>query len=219
MKFPKCAIPLFVPKSERITLIGTGFLARRRGEVGLVTAANVPIGIRPFATGGWVGWPHEVLAVTDLAGPPQPVQLFGEARGVRAPTFSYSLRNEATGYLHDMIGFFRSPNEPAIAALQEVFDVIDLETEPPPLTKGTVLTAVGYPDRGGATTWPYTSPRRSSGLFEHVGDDGLIEATFAPADGLHGGPVMTDRGAFVGMVAGSNGGSARIHSHQDLLSL
>lgn len=219
MKFPNSAIPVYVPKSDRITNIGTGFLARRRGEVGLVTAAHVPTGLRPFATGGWVGWPHELLTVPDPTGPAEPVQLFDSTQGVRAPAFSYAVRNEATGWLHDMLGFFGPEHEGAITALQEVFEVIDLETETPEPTKGTVLTAVGYPDRGGATKWPYGSPRRISGPVERIADDGLVEAAFTPSDGLLGGPVFTDNGDFVGMVVGTNGRAARIHSRQDLLGL
>ena len=219
MKFRKWAIPIYVPKSDRITNIGTGFLARRRGEVGLVTAAQVPLGIRPFATGGWVGWPPELQSVPDLKGSPQPIRMFEQERGVRVPTFSYSFRNEATGWLHDMIGFFGPAHEPAIAALEQVFDVIDLEAEAPDPARGTVVTALGYPDRGGATRWPYESPRRSSGQIEQVGEDGLLHAGLAPADGLVGAPVVTDKGDFVGMMVGSSGRSARIQSRRDLLGL
>ena len=219
VKLPRCAIPLYVPRSERVTNIGTGFLARRRGETGLVTAARVPIGIKPFATSGWVGWPQEILAVPDLEGPAQPVQLFDNTQGHRVPAFSFRHRNEVSGWLHDMIGFFEPLNEAAIATLEETFDVIDLEAEGTEPSKGTVLTALGYPDRGGVTTWPYSSPRRSSGAFERVGEAGLLEAAFLPGDGLVGGPVFSAKGDFVGMLAGSEDGSARILSREDLLEL
>jgi hypothetical protein len=219
VKLPRCAIPLYVTKSERITLIGTGFLARRKGEVGLVTAANVPIGIRPFATGGWVGWPHEILAVTDPTGSPQPVHLFQPEESVRAPVFSYRLRNEATGYLHDMLGFFDPIHEPAISALQDVYEVIDLDEEASEPHQGAVVTALGYPDRGGSTMWPYGSPRRTSGAVAQVTDDGLIEAALGAAGGFHGGPVFTDKGGFVGMVSEGDGRSGRIHPRAALLEL
>jgi hypothetical protein len=219
VKFRNCAIPLYVPKSERVTHIGTGFLASRRGEVGLMTAAHVPIGIKPFATSGWVGWPHEILSVPDPTGSAQPVQMFDPEQSLRAPAFSYSVRSEVTGYLHDMMGFFGPLHDPAITALQAVYDVIDLEAESPEPSKGTVLTALGYPDRGGATMWPYSSPRKSSGGFERVADDGLLEAALSVTGGFHGGPVFTDKGEFVGMVVGAHGSSAWLHSRGDLLSL
>jgi hypothetical protein len=219
VKFPSCAIPLYVPKSERTTLIGTGFLGRRGGEVGLLTAAHMPIGIQPFATAGWVGWPHEILSVPDPTGSPQPVHLFDPEQSARTPVFSYRVRSETTGFLHDMIGFFGPVHEPAISALEEVYEVIDLESESSEPSKGTALTALGYPDRGGATTWPYHSARRSSGPFERVADDGLLEAAFAPADGLLGGPVFTDKAEFVGMVVGAEDGAARIHGRAELLAL
>ena len=219
VKFRKWAIPVYVPKSERITNIGTAFLVRRHGEVGLVTAAHVPIGMRPFATGGWVGWPHELLSVPDPTGSVQPLQMFDQPQGVRTPAFSYSFRNETTGWLHDMIGFFGPAHEDAITALRNVFDVVDLDMESTEPAKGTVVTALGYPDRGGATVWPYGSPRRSSGPVERVAEDGLLEAAFTPGDGLAGGPVVTDKGDFVGMVVGTRDRSARIQPRRDLLSL
>ena len=219
MKFRKCAIPLYVPKSERITYIGTGFLARRRGEVGLLTAAHVPLGIRPFETAGWVGWPHEMLAVPDLEDAPLAVQMFASSENGRAPAFSYEFRNEATGYLRDMLGFFDPVNAEAIDALQETFEVIDLESETSEPKKGAVVMALGYPDRGGESTWPYASPRRCTGPFERVADDGLLEATIGATEGFAGAPAFTEGGEFVGMVAETSGGSARIHSRQDLLSL
>ena len=211
------AIPVY-SKNGATTHIGTGFLGERRGELGLLTAARVPLGRQPFATSDWVGWPTTLFASVVPGVTDEPIQLLVGDSGARRPSFSYVLSNPASGYLVDMIGVFGTADVPALERLAESFEVVHLESEASSPEPGTDLTVRGFPDRGGSTTWPYESSRKATGPLERITEDGLLEARITLADGFCGAPVFAASG-FVGMVSQNRDGACRILPTDVLVTL
>ena len=116
----------------RTTRIGTGFLAERDGEIGLITTARFLLGRQPYATGGWAGWPTRMLAsvVPGEHVESIPLVVVGD-RGTRRATFSYVVRNPGSGLLADMIGFFDTADVPALERLADEFEAVSLRPDQP----------------------------------------------------------------------------------------
>ena len=157
------AIPVYCPMGPT-TRIGTGFLAERDGEVGLLTTARFLFGRQPYATSGWAGWPTTMLAsvVPGVHVESIPLVIAGE-RGKRRATFTHVVRNPASGYMADMIGFFSTTDVPALERLADEFEAVALRPDQPPPPLGAELTVRGFPDRGGSSRWPYETSRKASG--------------------------------------------------------
>ena len=212
------AIPVHSPMGST-THIGTGFLAERGGELGLLTTARFLLGRQPFASPDWVGWPTTMFASVVPGVQVESIPLLVAERGTRRPTFSYVVRNPASGYLADMIGFFSTADVPALERLADAFDVVELQPEQSAPAPGAALTARGFPDRGGSSPWPYETSRTASGRLDRIRDDGVLEASMTVSEGFRGAPTFTDGGDFVGMVCEAGQGSCRILPAEQLLTL
>ena len=218
MAHVRFAIPVYCPMG-RTTRIGTGFLAERDGEVGLLTTARFLLGRQPYATGGWAGWPTTMLASVVPGEHVESIPLVVGEGGVRRATFSYVVRNPASGYLADMIGFFDRTDVPALERLADEFEAVALRPDQPPPPLGAELTVRGFPDRGGSSRWPYETSRKASGNLERIREDGVLEAKISISDGFRGAPTFTGSGDFVGMVCEAGGGICRIIPVEELLTL
>ena len=212
------AIPVHSPMGTT-THIGTGFLAERGGELGLLTTARFLLRRQPFASPGWVGWPTTMFATVVPGVHVESIPLLVSERGTRRPTFSYVVRNPASGYLADMIGFFSAADVPALEQLADAFDVVDLQPDQPSPEPGAALTVRGFPDRGGSSTWPYETSRKAYGRLDLIRDDGVLEASMTLGEGFRGAPTFTDGGEFVGMICETGEGSCRIIPAAELHTL
>lgn len=107
---------------------------------------------------------------------------------------------------------FRGPAyaEP-LAALAERYQPVELAVGSDwSITLGDGLHCFGYPDRGGATKWPYSPASTASGPILGVAEGPMIEADCNTVKGFSGGPVFDDRATFVGMLVGDTDGRSRI---------
>ena len=212
------AIPVYSPMG-RTTHIGTGFLAECGGELGLLTTARFLLGRSPFASPGWVGWPTTMFASVVPGVHVESIPLLVAEGGKRRPTFSYVVRNPASGYLADMIGFFSTTDVPALERLADAFDVVDLRSGQSTPEPGAELTVRGFPDRGGSSAWPYETSRKASGRLDRIREDGVLEASMTLGDGFRGAPTFAGSGEFVGMVCETGEWSSRILPAEQLLAL
>ena len=205
----RVAIPMSAPKPPDEAHIGTCFLGRRAGRLGLYTAAHVPVGKQPRATHGWSGWPTAVHA-WQTPTTPREVQMFAMTIPI-TPLFSYRLNPYPAlsstllpPSMADLMTFRATQHAAVIQALAEVFDEVDLDDEVMP-EAGAPLIGFGYPDLGGDAKWPYPDASTVMGEFLRA-EGGLIRARMPLDDGFSGGPVFSeDRGAFVGMMIGTDG--------------
>lgn len=191
------AIPLHTRASGGLRInIGTGFLARRQGVLGLVTAAHMPTKTQPRAD--WIVWPDR-LGAGAVGTPEVSLELFS-AIIPRTPRFRFRVSNEATGKMEDMMAIV---GDPALEPLAEHFEVIDLDIDHFVITEEQGMTCYGFPHW--AETWPPAPVPVTHGTF--LGQRGRIfEANMPNEEGFSGGPVFLDDGQFAGMLIGSRGG-------------
>jgi Trypsin-like peptidase domain len=197
------AIPLACCSSQGTWNIGTGFLARLNGTVGLVTAAHIPTGSQPKSS--WQFWPKEMsffLSDDNYI----VTKLFFRFASANSPLFRFVCAEHQK--IADMMLLTEYQHADQIKQLTGSFSVIDFVEKQILPKPHEALTCYGFPDV--KKQWPYASPIKSRGAFCSVEDGPMFTATVPTQNGMSGGPVFDDSDRFVGMMIGNTDGFARI---------
>lgn len=197
------AIPLACLVPPNTVNIGSGFLARYKGVVALVSAAHTPT--RSAPTTNWSEWPPEMIVF------PAPDErlttpLFTGDDAARSPTFRFMLAPHPG--IADMMLLIGSIHQNVLSQLMTRYSVLELSQAGYTPRSGDMLTCYGFPHHH--PQWPYTPPFSSSGPFICQSTGPMFEADIPAQVGQSGGPVFDASDQLVGMLIGSTDGVTRI---------
>ncbi|NVP55951.1 hypothetical protein [Mycoplana rhizolycopersici] len=179
------ALPFLVRRSDTDNGIGSAFLAKRNGNILLVTCAHTPQG--KHVTDDFHNWPREFELRIDGAWKSFP--LFTKDGD---PSFTF--KRWADGTIADMLSFELS--ESVISSLAEKCYVFQLD-KPYLCKKGQKLVAYGYPDAG--AQWPPDQQKAKGKALDNV-----VHCTIKAELGYSGGPVVANGTELAGLLIGSN---------------